>query len=1170
MAVFSIVILTAESVLAAEVEGNRPYDLVVTCADCGSENRPDSIFCAECGAALGRTCPTCGTKIDAAFSFCPSCGASVTTPRLQRPRVAEERKVVTVVFADLVGFTARAERLDPEDVRAVLAPYHAHLKRELERHGGSVEKFIGDAVMAVFGAPTAHEDDPERAVRAAVAIRDWVIGKGQGLQVRIAVNTGEALVALDARPAEGEAMLVGDVVNTASRMQAAAAVNGILVGEATYRATRHVVLYHGCEPLHARGKAEPVPVWQVVRALDPAEASETRTDRPLVGRRDELSVLQDALVRAGREREPQFVTVLGVPGIGKSRLVLEFLSSSQGDDPRTVWLLGRSVAYGEGVTFSALAEMVKSASQIRQTDSADVAATKLHSAISEMLVDAGEARWLEERLRPLVGLASPEELRGARRGEAFAAWTLFFHARAEQPLILVFEDLHWADDAQLDFVDHLVERSTGYPLTIVVTARPELYERRPAWGGGKRNSFTISLSPLSDADTDLLVAGLLNTPTLPTDTRVALGSRVGGNPLFAGEFVRMLVERGHFQRTEDGWTIAGSELPVPDSVQAIVAARLDALTPQEKSLLHDAAVIGDVFSADGLAALGGGSPSSTETLLLALERKEFIRRERGAAVSTDPLWSFHHALIRDVAYGQVARRRRAERHELAAGWVESLAADRGEDQAETIAHHYLRALEYAQAAGGDTTALAARTRLALGDAGDRASALLAHAAAARFYAGALALSSPDDPTRPDLLFRLGRARFHSEQRGGEELLEARELLLSAGDPETAAEASVLLFALLTAEGHRAAARVHLNWASAALAQSGPSRAKAHVLAALSRSTMTPGNEDEAIRVGREALSTAQESGLEELRANILGNVGFARLLRGDLGGMADLEQSLEVALASNSPESVRAYRLLGAAHSMLGGLARSFELYALAREAGERFEDQFNIRWLVALGVVEAYWRGHWHEAQPLAARFIAESGSGAHHYLEAVCRYVRGEILLARGGVDAACEDAEKGLAFARRAGEAWLVDPALAFAARAYGAAGQPRGEEFATELLALWSTRLELASYWTADLAVALEEAGRGSELLAIAARIEQPTRWLEAARSYALGEPGCAADCFERIGSLPDEAFARLRAGEIHLTAGRADEARSQLERAYAFFDGVGADAYAARARAALGR
>jgi len=464
-----------------------------------------------------QVCPKCGHENQDDSRFCSSCGAPLATDLAR-----EERKVVTVLFADLVGFTARAEAMDPEDVRAVLAPYHARLRTELESYGGTVEKFIGDAVMALFGAPSAHEDDPERAVRAALAIRDWTIEEGK-LELRVAVTTGEALIHLSARPSEGEGMASGDVVNTAARLQAAAPVNGILVDESTYRATEPAIVYEEHAPVSAKGKAEPVPVWEAREARARVGVDTVQAPRaPMVGRERELDVLVGALARAREERSPQLVTVVGVPGIGKSRLVFELFNHVAADPELISWRQGRSLPYGDGVTFWALSEIVKAQAGILETDPPAETAQKLTQSV-QSLVDE-DAEWVERHLRSLVGLGEDQEPHGGHRAEAFAAWRRYFESLAETgPLVLVFEDLHWADEGLLDFVDHLVEWASGVPILVVGTARPELLSNRGGWGGGKPNAATLSLSPLSDDQTARLLAALFERSVLPAETQSAGG-----------------------------------------------------------------------------------------------------------------------------------------------------------------------------------------------------------------------------------------------------------------------------------------------------------------------------------------------------------------------------------------------------------------------------------------------------------------------------------------------------------------------------------------------------------------------------------------------------------------------------------------------------------------------
>jgi predicted ATPase/class 3 adenylate cyclase len=714
---------------------------VGVCRSCGHENQPGAKFCSECGGAL------------------------VAAATLAR----EERKVVTVLFADLVGFTSRAEQLDPEDVRALLSPFYARLRAELERFGGTVEKFIGDAVMALFGAPVTHEDDAERAVRAALAIRDWV-REEEWIQVRLAVNTGEALIMLGARPSEGEGMAAGDVVNTAARLQAAAPVNGVLVGERTFRETRAVIEYRTAVPVTAKGKREPVPAWEALQArarfgVDVPHQARTA----LVGRQRELGVLREALVRVRAERTPQLVTLVGVPGIGKSRLLYELSQITDAEADLISWRQGRSLPYGEGVSFWALAEMVKAQAGILEDDPPDQAGAKLAQMTADVMRGAADADWVHRHLGSLVGLGSGGVPAGGDRNEMFAAWRHFFEALAERrPLVLVFEDLHWADDGLLDFVDHLTDWAGEVPLLVVGAARPELLARRPGWGGGKPNALTLSLAPLSDDDTARLIGSLLGRPVLEAGQQAGLLAQAGGNPLYAEQYVQILA---------DHW--AGQELPLPESIQGIIAARLDLLAPAEKRLLQDAAVIGKVFWPGAVAALGGTPGRGEEEYLHGLERKQFVRRERHSSVTGETQYAFLHVLLRDVAYGQIPRAARVGKHAAAAGWIESLG--RPDDHAEMLAHHYQRAMDLARAASQDTTGLAPGARTALQRAGDRAFALNAFPAAAGYYRAALALWQQDaQEERAGLLRLLGTALYEAGE------LQQAEAALAEGAEAAAA------------------------------------------------------------------------------------------------------------------------------------------------------------------------------------------------------------------------------------------------------------------------------------------------------------------------------------------------------------------------------------------------
>jgi class 3 adenylate cyclase/tetratricopeptide (TPR) repeat protein len=1076
------------------------------------------------------TCSRCGQHNPDGARFCNSCGAPLVGDAALR---REERKVVTVLFCDLVGSTAKAERLDPEDVRAMLSPYYARLRSELEKLGGTVEKFIGDAVMALFGAPIAHEDDPERAVRAALAIRDSIAEDEADLQVRIGITTGEALVALGASPVEGEGMASGDVINTAARLQAAAPVDGIIVDETTHRATQQVINYRQAEPVRAKGKAEAIAVWEALEARARLGVEVRTTVRTqLVGRRRELELLRAAFARAREERSPQLLTLAGVPGIGKSRLVYEFFVNDVQSVPELIyWRQGRSLPYGEGVSFGALADMAKGHAGILESDTADEAAGKLHSAVAETIDDQAEAIWVESHLRPLVGLEADRT--EDRKMEAFAAWRRLFEAMAERSsLVLVFEDLQWADDGLLDFIDYLVDRAGGVPLLAVCTTRPELLTRRPGWGGGKANATTISLPALSDE---------------------ALLMRSGGNPLYAEQYARLVAEHGD-----------NAELPVPETVQGIIAARLDALPAEEKNLLQNASVVGRVFWTGALAALSGESPFVLEERLHALDRKEFVSRERRSSVAGESEFVFQHLLVRDVAYGQIPRAARAEQHQLAAAWIDSLAADRSEDRAEMLAHHYTSALEYAGAAGLETATLAERARVALREAGDHAAGLNAAAAAVRFYRAALDLCPVEDSERPRLLFSYGRVLSIAEASGAEILTEARDGLLEAGDRETATEAEILLAELAHLAGRSVELHEGLKRAVDLLQDAPPTPSKAYVLSTVSRFHMVGSEPEAAIRFGRQALAMADELGLDSIRAHALDNIGTARVQSGDPGGIEDLERSIEIAKSLNSPESVRACGNLATVLAQRGDLRRAWELKAECRRLADRFGSLQDVRWTRAEHVGELYSLGRWDEALQLADEFIAESEAGLPHYMESVARAFRGRIRLARGDSASAFEEAAKALEQAEEARDPQALVPALAFSAMVLLSFG--RREEAGRQLdRALASGGFPVVEESNLELAWLLADLGRGSDLDAI---IPGDPLWLwdNAVRAVVSGEFERAAAACAEIGVVPDEAYARLRAAETLTGAGRPIEASVQLEKALTFYRAVGAERYIGEAEA----
>ena len=1055
-------------------------------------------------------CRSCGAAVPEGAKFCPTCGAAVGAP------TGDERKVVTVLFADLVESTATADERDPEDVRAALRPHLSRMRSELERYGGTFEKYIGDAVMAVFGAPVAHEDDPDRAVRAALAIRDGVPG------VRVAVNTGEAVVSIGASSGSGEGIATGDVVNTAFRIEEAAGSNSVLVGESTYRATRGTIEYGERRLLQAKGKAEPLAVYEALRTgVELRPAHDRAPLAPLVGRKEELSLVLDTIARARRDRTVQLVTLVGVPGIGKSRLVWE-LQRALGDDSGLVtWRRGRCLPYGDGVTYWALGEMVKQQASILESDDAATAQAKLSRAVAGLVDDPAEAAWLEGHVRTLLAL---EPSAGARpsRSDAFTAWRRLFETLAERtPLVLVFEDLHWADTGLLDFVDHVADWSAGYPIVLLCTARPELHERRPGWGG-RPNAASVLLPPLSNVETAMLLGFLLQQSLVPAELQSALLTRAEGNPLYAEEFVRMLVDRGLLYRNDHGWQLRPEGLPVPESVQAIIAARVDALSPEEKSVLRAASVVGRGFWPGAVAAAAGADLEAVRASLISLERKEFVRRLGASSVAGELQYSFHHALVRDVAYGQIPRAERGRTHCLVAEWIEALG--RPEDHSETIAHHYLRAIEYAQAAGDDVSGFASAAREALADAGARALGLAANDQAERYYAAALELTDAGTVAHARLLAGVGKARAASGSGGVDELEAARVRLLQAGDVRGAAEADVLTGRLLLMQGQTPDAALRFDRALTLLVDDDPSPEKAVVLATVAGFRAATDRTPEAIELAREALVVAQQFQLAELQAAARATIGTARVAMGDVGGVEDLEQSIAVATEVGSPEVVRAYLNLGSVVANMGDVRRAAELHERGRVAAERFGDPTRLRWFAAERLYELYWTERRDQAAALAAEILGDIDDGTPHVAAFDAHLVRGWIHLDAGDVDGASADAAQVLDLGRSFGASQLLYPALAFAARTRDAAGAAdEAEQLVDELLEAWAgtKRTTLPSFWVLELALVLRSLGRGRELESALEGAPQ-TRWVDAALAIVADDDARARDVYSAIGISAGEA------------------------------------------------
>jgi class 3 adenylate cyclase/tetratricopeptide (TPR) repeat protein len=626
------------------------------------------------------TCPSCGAENPEQAKFCMACAAPLAAP----PPIPEERKVVTTLICDIVGFTAMSEAADPEDVDALLRRYNALARQVVESYGGAVEKFVGDAVVAVFGVPAVHEDDPERAARAGLKLLAVVEGlpplAGHPIQVRVGINTGEALVRLDVTPGSGEGFLTGDAVNVAARLQSSAPPMGVVVGASTHELTSRAIIYAALEPVVAKGKREPLEAWLAKEPVARTGAQALEGASPFVGRTVELSYLTALLDKAADTSSPQVALIVGDPGIGKTRLLQELFARVEAGSRLVTWRQGRCLPYGEGVTFWALAEILKGHAGILESDDRETVEAKL-----ELVLPEGEDRpWFRQRLRALLGLDAAK----AEREENFTAWLRFLEdVASRRPTVLILEDLQWADQPLLDFLEFFALHVTHVPLMIVATARPELFEQHPSFAAAARVN-RIALEPLSEEETEALVASVVEE--LAADHRAAIARQAQGNPFYAEESARLV--RDHAQ--------GGAKVPLlAGSVQAVIAARLDALAPELKTVVADAAVAGEVFWDGVLARVGERAPEEVASALDRLTAKQLIYRVRTSSMAGEREFAFGHSLAREVAYAELPRLVRAKKHQAVASWIEAKVGDRGDEPVEILAHHCLSALELARDAG---------------------------------------------------------------------------------------------------------------------------------------------------------------------------------------------------------------------------------------------------------------------------------------------------------------------------------------------------------------------------------------------------------------------------------------------------------------------------------------
>ncbi|WP_243706387.1 adenylate/guanylate cyclase domain-containing protein [Micromonospora sp. KC721] len=912
------------------------------CDRCGRPAAERDRFCGGCGAELADTCPRCRHPLAADVAFCTSCGTP--RPRSDRPAVPpqEDRRRVSVLFVDLIDFTPYVERTDPEQVRGMQTGFFAAARRVVGQYGGVVEKYIGDAVMALFGAPVATETDALRCVRAGLELQRVLtrfapIGADE-LRFRVGVATGEALVDVAAARDGGQAIVAGDVVNTASRMQSVAPPGGVLVCRVTHALTREAIRYAAQSPVTLRGRSSPTEVWLALSPVRRQPTDQKPDTTPLIDREHELGLLVNALHRSVRDRMPQVVTLFGRAGIGKSRLVRE-LHRHVGrlvDQPLT-WRTGRCPPFGENVTFAALADIVKAEAGILDTDPALTAQRRLAAAVAE-LVGPGERDRVTDALHPLVGLAGT----GLPAEEAESAWRRFLLAlAARRPTVLVFEDLHWADTAMLRFVELLGAAARDVPLLLLCTARSELVDRHPGWAGTITGSVTVTLPPLRDAGIASLYQHMFGQAAFPAEMLTPLVEVAGGNPLYAHEYVRMLIEQGALRRGGRGWSLKECpDLPMPESVHAVIANRVDLLDGKDRAVLLAASVVGVQFWPGAVAAALGQPVETVERALRRLEQRDFVHEQATSTMAGQPEFRFRHVLVRDVCYQRLPRTERVARHERTADWIDALSNSRDTDLAEVLAHHRWAAHEIARTLGTPIRRYAGPARAALHRAARRAYALHGLAAAAGHVARALGLADDGDPVdrlRLELLsteisfYRDGNAFLSG---GGPEQLQAlADRLLAHGDEACAARGWTLLGQAAWLRADRSAAVACLDRAVTLFAPLPDSTQKADAHAELGRLHMLNYEWDAAVAAAETAAAIGERLGLAEIRTNARITAATARYQAGDRAGLDELHALVEISRTQQLLALPRAVQNLAYALREEGDWLRSDALLSSAPAA---------------------------------------------------------------------------------------------------------------------------------------------------------------------------------------------------------------------------------------------
>jgi class 3 adenylate cyclase/tetratricopeptide (TPR) repeat protein len=893
------------------------------------------------------TCKRCGQENPDIARFCLRCGEPLAEPDQRRV----ERKYATVVFADIVGSTSLADREDAEVVQTVIGRAFDRLSVEIARYEGLLEKFMGDALLAIFGVPRAHEDDPERAVRAAFEMQAVLSELNRGfatdgmpqLQMRIGVESGEILVDQDRVSGPRDRMITGDAVNVAARLQTAAELGRVIVGPNVHQATKDVIEYRELAPLDLKGKPERVPAWQVlrIRAQQRGERPQLGMQAALVGRDEELTVLRETFRRVQAEGRPALVTVIGPAGVGKSRLVRELEAHVESMPAFVYWRRGRCLAYGNAA-YSALADAVKAQCEILEDDPTDVASQKVEKAVFELFGEDTVA----PHIKALVGAGDTGSF---SRDELFEAWRRFLERMAARfPLVLAFEDIHWADAGLLDFADHLADWAQG-PIMLVASSRPELFDVRPTWGGGKRNSATIYLDPLAQGESAAMLADLL-AMEIPPELAAVIAERSEGNPLYVEEIVRKLIDDGVLRATaDDRWEMTGPvrDVEVPRSIQGLIAARLDALPPDEKEFLQDASVVGRVFWTGAVATLTGCDMPEVRDALGRLRVKELVVPNDPSSFSGESEFLFRHALIRDGAYESLPKSTRAAKHEEVARWAEARAGDRAEELAGVLATHLWAAIGYQDelAATPEPRLLRQAYRWSR-VAAERAHGLWLRAEAAAWYERALDLSErAGEPTdeRARLagtLLEVGWGTIPNE-RSQEIGRRAIGLAEEAGDDRAAGWAHTLMILIELQLGDPAAAEGHGERALALLEPLGESAELAEALHRIGWRDWRQG--EDATDTLRRAVDMAKRVDAPAVRAGATHTLAAQLSQNGQAAeALATIETAFE--LAKQVDDQLNLLRIYTNFASLLGqdafdlprALAIAEEGLEVSRRAGAR------------------------------------------------------------------------------------------------------------------------------------------------------------------------------------------------------------------------------------------